>query len=316
MTLSHFHPFPDLPLELQREIWQCVLDQEPEPALHIFRWEDVIDEYPPTFTGPRNVLPELVDTDTHPLMHVCRESRSMARRQLRFRHVRPDGTCLGACRPFRPDLDALYVSSRDWPVFFSEEGSLFPFDEGQPRGPRPQQACLQHLALDARVAGTLAGAQNVRRYLNESFAGADGLRTVSICFSEEGWVPRDHVPTGAMRYRLVACGGGGTGAAGEEQQAATVWDAPAGEVKRRDMDPWDVARGLVETLVEMLGAWRADGSHEFSGGRFWSPFWFRVVPLKIVPRPGRKHSYYYYDTKDAGWAQSILNGVRGLLLSR
>lgn len=315
MTLSHFHPFPDLPLELQREIWQCVLDQEPEPALHIFRREDVEDEYPPTFTGPRNVLPELVDTDTHPLMHVCRESRSMARRQLRFRHVRPDGTCLGACRPFRPDLDALYVSSRDWPVFFSEEGSLFPLDEGGERGPRPQQACLQHLALDARVAGTLAGAQDVGRYLNDSFAGADGLRTVSVCFSEEGWVPRDHVPTGAMRYQLVACGGG-TGAAAGEEQAATVWDAPAGEVKRRDMDPWDVARGLVETLVEVMGAWRADGSYELSGGRFWSPFWFRVVPLKIVPRPGRKHSYYYYDTKDAGWAQSILNGVRGLLLSR
>lgn len=292
MTLSHFPQFTNLPLELQREIWQTILDEYPEPTVHIFRWDDD-DESQTEQHG--HLLPELVDTDVNPLMHVCHESRSMARKQLQFRYILADGTCLGPCRPFRLDLDAVYVSSRDWPVFFFE--GFLRHHSGRER----QAAALQHLALDARVVGVgaLDGVRDVARHLGRF----GGLRTVSVVFSEEGWVPRDHVPTGDMGYRLVGCARG-----------QTVWNAPAGEVKRRDMDPWEVVRGFEALLSQVgvgVGLGASDESRDLDGNNT-GRFRFRVIPQNIVPQ-GRKHAYY--DTEDSGWVKSIFSGVRGCLLS-
>lgn len=306
MTLSHFPQFTNLPLELQREIWKTILDEDPEPTVHIFRWDDD-DEFLSEQHG--HLLPELVDTDLHPLMHVCHESRSMARKQLQFRDPLADGTCLGPCRAFRPDLDAVYVSSRDWPVFFFEGFLRHHSQEERPQRQGQATAALQHLALDARVVGVgaLDGLRDVARHLGRF----GGLRTVSVVFSEEGWVPRDHVPTGDMGYRLVSCARG-----------QTVWNAPAGEVKRRDMDAWEVVRGFEEALLSQVGVGvgvgvgvldeNRDLEDDDGDGNNAGRFRFRVIAQNIVPK-GRKHAYY--DAGDSGWVKSIFRGVRGLLLS-
>lgn len=270
-----FHQFTSLPLELQREVWQRTLDDELEPTVHVFRGDESEHHWR---------LPEVVDMDISPLMHVCHESRSIARKQLKFRQNLDDGTCLGACREFRPDLDAIYVSSRDWSLFFFEG-----FLDSNP----DQAAALQHLALDARVIGAMGGVQDFSQHVLKF----GGLRTVSIVFSEEGWVPRDHVPTGSIQYRLVDCAPG-----------QTVWNAPAGQVKRRDMDPWEVIRSFEQMLSHIVAG--NDPSRtalivdETTGG-----FCFKIIPQNIVPK-SRKH----YPKDDSRWLISIFKGVRGLLL--
>lgn len=270
-----FHQFTNLPLELQREIWQNALDEDPEPTVYVFRGDENEHHWH---------LPELVDTDINPLMHVCHESRSIARKQLKFRQSLDDGTCLGPYREFRPDLDAIYVSSRDWSLFFFE---------GFLDNNRDQAAALHYLALDARVIGSAGGVRDFVQHIQRF----GGLRTVSIVFSEEGWVPRDHVPTGSIQYRLVDCAPG-----------QTVWNAPAGQVKRRDMDPWEV----IQSFQQMLSDFVADAGSSQTVALFdetTGRFCFHTIPQNIVPK-NRKRSH----TEDTKWLVSILSGVRGLLL--
>lgn len=274
--MTFFPQFATLPLELQREIWQKILDEEPEPAVHIFRWD-----------GNENHrhLPELMEVEMNPLMHVCHESRGMARKQLNFHHVLSDGTCLGPYREFRPDLDAIYVSSRDWSLFF--------FDNFLDNW-REQAATLQHLALDARVVGAIGGVQDFAQHLDRFGA----LRSVSIVFSEEGWVPRDHVPTGSIQYRLVDCAEG-----------QTVWNAPAGEVKRRDMDPWEVIQSFKQVLTIVgVGEHLSVNPAPVDEMRADESFRFDIIPQNIVPK-GRKHSHEKHSTL----LLSIISSVRGLL---
>lgn len=278
--MSSFPQFASLPLELQREVWQAALHEAPEPSVHIFRFEDATSGDPASVT---------VDMPCNTLMHACHESRSMARKQLRFRHA-DSGACLGPHRAFDLELDAIYVSARDWTAFFCAE---FFASWSEP------PANLRHLALDARVLGSPLGVQ--------TFVGClgtlSGLRTVSVVFSEEGWVPRDHVPTGALQFQLVDC-----------VKGESVWHAPPDRVKRRDMDPWEVTQlfreDITNTVHQGLPSAALTGWENRLHDRNTGELLFDILPRRIVPKlDGARHGF---DDKSS-LLSSIIGGLRGLL---
>ncbi|KAL1854469.1 hypothetical protein Daus18300_011390 [Diaporthe australafricana] len=283
--MSSFPQFASLPLELQREVWQAALDEAPEPSVHVFRFEDVTsgDAASVTVDMPRN----------NALMHACHESRSMARKQLRFRRHHADsggGACLGPYRAFDLERDAIYVSARDWTAFFCAE---FFASWSEP------PANLRHLALDARVLGSPLGVQ--------TFVGClgtlSGLQTVSVVFSEEGWVPRDHVPTGALQFQLVDC-----------VKGETVWHAPPGRVKRQDMDPWEVTKlfreDITMTARQELSSTGSASWENVPHDRITGEFHFDTVPRRIVPKlGGARHGF----DDGSSLLASIIGCLRGLL---
>lgn len=280
--MPSFTQFASLPVELQREVWQASLDEAPEPSVHIFRSEDSMSGDPGSVT---------VEVEYNTLMHVCHVSRSMAQKQLKFRHF-DKGACLSPYRAFDLELDAIYVSARDWEAFFCTE-----FFDSWTEPP----ASLRHLALDARVLGSSLG---VRTFV-ECLGTLSGLRTVSVVFSEEGWVPRDHVPTGALQYRLVDCGHGDT-----------VWHAPAGRVKRQDMDPWEITKLFRKDMTrafhqEVSGA-GVPGSENAPYDKLSGEFLFDVIPRRIVPKlEGERHGF----DEEKSLLSSIIGGLRGLMPS-
>lgn len=280
--MPSFPQFASLPLELQREVWQASLNEAPEPSVHIFRSEDSTSGDPASVT---------FDMQYNTLMHVCHESRAMGRKQLRFRHY-DRGACLGPYRAFNPEWDAIYVSARDWESFFCAE-----FFASWTEPP----ANLGHLGLDARVLGSSAG---VRTFV-ECLGTLSGLRTVPMVFSEEGWVPRDHVPTGALQYQLV-----------DYAQGDAVWHAPPGRVKRQDMDPWDVVRlfcqDLTDSFHQQVSATAAPGWENAPYDKAKKRFTFDIIPQRIVPRfEGERHGF---DEED-NLLQSIIGGLRRLMPS-
>ncbi|KAG8161145.1 hypothetical protein KVR01_009409 [Diaporthe batatas] len=254
--MTSFPQFASLPLELQREVWQASLDEAPEPGVHIFRTEDPNNGDPASIT---------IDLSWNTLMHVCRESRRMARRQLKFRHVDGAGACLDPYRDFDPELDAIYISSRDWPSFFCSD-SLAAW--------RRPPASVRHLALDARMLGS--GLDGAITFIH-CLGALSGLRTVSVVFSEEGWVPRDHVPSGDLPYMLVDCAPG-----------AVVWHAPPGRVKRQDMDPWEIAKTFRKDITGYVhGQGSVAEIHNWDRAPYdneTGEFLFDVIPRRIVPR--------------------------------
>jgi hypothetical protein len=281
--MSSFPQFANLPLELQREVWQASLDEAPEPGVHIVRLEDSTNGDPGLIT---------IDTRWHSLMHACRESRAMARRQLRFRHVDSRGACSGPYRAFNPETDSVYVSIRDWGTFFDAE-SFASWTE--------PPANLRHLALDARVLSSARGVRMFVQYLGV----LGGLQTVSVVFSEEGWVPRDHVPTGDLPYQLAECA-----------QGDAVWHAPPGRVKRQDMDPWEITNKFRRDITnyfrrQISGTEIPDWEHapyDKSTGEFL----FDVIPRRIVPKlEGARHGF----DEGASLFSSIIGGLRRLMPS-
>lgn len=277
--MQSFPQFAGLPLELQREVWQASLDEAPEPSIHIFRSEDSTSGDPASVT---------FDIGLNTLMHVCHESRAMARKQLKFRH-HDRGAYLGPYRAFDLESDAIYVSTRDWESFFCHE-----FFASWTESPGK----LRHLGLDARVLGSSAA---VRTFV-ECLGTLTGLRTVSIVFSEEGWVPRDHVPTGALQYQLV-----------DYIQGDAVWHAPPGRVKRQDMDPWDVVRLFCENLKDsvriqmptVIPGWENAPCDKSSG-----EFLFDIIPQRIVPKlEGERHGF----DEEGSLLSSIIGGLRRLM---
>lgn len=278
--MPSFPQFASLPLELQREVWQANLDEAAEPGVHIFRSEDATSGDPASVT---------IDIRCHTLMHVCHESRSMARKQLRFRQF-DKGACLSPYRAFDLETDAIYVSARDWEAFFCPE-----FFASWTESP----ANLRHLALDARVLGSSIG---VRTFV-ECLGTLSGLHTVSVVFSEEGWVPRDHVPTGALQYQLVDCA-----------QGDTVWHAPAGRVKRQDMDPWEITklfrRDMTKIFHQNVAGTANSGWENAPYDRSTGEFLFDIIPRRIVPKlEGARHGF----EEEGSLLSSIIGGLRGLM---
>lgn len=281
--MPSFPQFASLPLELQREVWQASLSETPEPSVHIFRSEDSTSGDPASVT---------FDIKCNTLMHVCHTSRSMARKQLKFRHY-DRGACLGPYRTFDLELDAIYVSARDWDAFFCRE-----FFASWTESP----GNLRHLGLDARVLGSSA---EVRTFV-QCLGTLTGLRTVSIVFSEEGWVPRDHVPTGALQYQLV-----------DYLQGDAVWHAPPGRVKRQDMDPWDVVRLFCEDVKvsfhQQMAATVIPGWENAPYDKSSREFLFDIIPQRIVPKlEGERHGF----DEEGSLLSSIIGGLRRLMPSR
>lgn len=274
--------FASLPLELQREVWQASLNEAPEPGVHIFRSEDLGNGDPASIT---------IDISWNSLMHVCRESRSMARRQLKFRHVDGAGACLGPYRAFDTETDAIYVSTRDWSSFFCED-SLASWREPPAR--------LRHLALDARALNI--GLDDVIMFIH-SLRVLSGLRTVSVVFSDEGWVPRDHVPSGDLAYRLVDCAHGDA-----------VWHAPPNRVKRQDMDPWEITRAFGKDITgwfRLHGTEITDWEHAPYDHETLE-FLFDIIPRRIVPR---REGMRRGTEEESSLISSIITGLRGLMPS-
>ncbi|KAH8646129.1 hypothetical protein BX600DRAFT_518980 [Xylariales sp. PMI_506] len=259
---QEFHPFTRLPLELQREVWRTALDMEPHAAVCIFGSNDELE-------------PTTVDLSLPVLMHVCRESRSMVRRRLNFRTLGSDGSSLGPYREFQPAIDALYISSRDWPQFFDPD-----FLQGWSRC-----AELRNLALDQRVLSE----DDVAEFASQ-LGYFPSLRTLSLVFSEEGWLPRDHVPTGRLRYRLVDC-----------EEGDTVWDSPPGRVRREHMDP----AVITARFEEMLAAQNIDKMGQAPYNKDTGEPLFVVVPKKIAHSPRAS-------TRSQGWISSLFGGVQRL----
>ncbi|KAI0152166.1 hypothetical protein F4776DRAFT_14960 [Hypoxylon sp. NC0597] len=139
-SLPLFTRFNDLPLELRRIIWKLALpDDTPEVCIpwplneepSVWCYEDGV-----LVTDTKHIEPFLVDTCFPVLMHVCRESREVAVRHLRFRYS-PVAGCPVPFREFRPDLDIMHVGVGRRP----EDQNILPRWGLYPRGTR-------HLALD------------------------------------------------------------------------------------------------------------------------------------------------------------------------
>ncbi|KAH8751691.1 hypothetical protein F5883DRAFT_577884 [Diaporthe sp. PMI_573] len=276
--MSSFPQFANLPLELQREVWQASLDEAPEPGVHIIRHEDNTNGDPGLVT---------MDIGCNSLMHVCRESRAMARKQLKFRHV-DRGACLNPYRAFNLDTDAIYVSVRDLEHFFDEES--FASWTVPP-------ANLRHLALDARTVNGVV--ERVVDYLGI----LRGLQTVSIVFSEEGWVPRDHVPTGDLPYQLLDFAVGDL-----------VWYAPSDRVKKENMDPWEVTKTVRRRFaVAFCYAYSLGEIPDLEHAPYdksTGELLFDIVPQRMVPKlPGRRVE------KQRNLLSSFIRGLRGLMPS-
>jgi hypothetical protein len=281
MSSFRFPQFANLPLELQREIWQASLDDAPEPGVYIIKSEDSTNGDPGFIT---------IDTSYTPLMHVCRESRAMSRKQLRFHEIDRRGACLGPYRIFNPETDSVYVSVRDWGDFFDAES----FESWT-----VPPAHLQHLALDARAIQDSGCMWKLTRFLGT----LSGLQTLSIVFSEEGWVPRDHIPTGDLPYQLLDCAKGDA-----------VWYAPPGRVKRQDMDPWEIAdkfrRDFTRSYHSDYLQGRVPDWEHVPWDQEKAQFLFDFIPRRIVPK-----LLGMGPVKQRNLLSSIIGGLRGLLQS-
>lgn len=117
--------FIDLPLEIRQSIWLFSLPaDEPEVCLvwpvKLRRFYDDYETRPPA-------QPFVVDTGFPVAMHVCRESRAIARNQvlsgLRFRSSTAAG-CPVPFRAFRPELDTMYWGSENIGALPSQKGKL------------------------------------------------------------------------------------------------------------------------------------------------------------------------------------------------
>lgn len=279
--MTSFPQFASLPLELQREVWQASLDEAPEPGVHVFRTEDPGNGDPASIT---------IDISLNTLMHVCRESRIMARRQLKFRRV-DRGACLDPYRAFDAETDSMYISTRDWASFFCAESFA---------SWTAPAASLRHLALDAR-AGEY-GVDGVSMFIH-CLGVLGGLRTVSIVFSDEGWVPRDHVPSGDLQYRLVDC-----------VQGDAVWHAPPSRVKRQDMDPWDIARDFRRAITGYFMQPRSrEGIPDWEHAAYdqtTREFLFDIIPRRIVPR---REGIRRGVEEQSDWISSIITDISSVL---
>ncbi|KAI1844721.1 hypothetical protein JX265_007020 [Neoarthrinium moseri] len=117
-------PFDDLPHELKELIWLYALpDEVPEMATYPAGLRPIL----PLGPRPDDEAECLVIHTAYPvLMHVCREWRDFAARRTMFRYSQVAGMEVPT-RPFRPDLDVLYLPGRDAdPIWFDDgrRGSL------------------------------------------------------------------------------------------------------------------------------------------------------------------------------------------------
>ncbi|KAH6648054.1 hypothetical protein BKA67DRAFT_404341 [Truncatella angustata] len=193
--------------ELRAMIWDaampgdisetCIL-QLPQPAtIH----DAHPSELPPHHDAAQGPSPPLlVDTAFPLLMHVCRESRQHAMKRTKFRHE-PAAHAMVPCRPFRPELDVLYVP-----------------DPGSPP-PAPLETA-RHVAVgcwrpvygSAGVVGTAISRAPTASCVFGAFPGVESISIV-LPSSSSGRRPGDArsagpaLPRGRFRLEPVYLGG-------------------------------------------------------------------------------------------------------------
>lgn len=174
-----FPLFPSLPIELQRQIWQSILDEAPEPIVQICSIDDIRRGGP--FSAKVFLNPSV-------LMHVCHLSREMARKQLKFNRI-VQGACLEPYRDVDPDTDAIFIEyalDSCWSDVLRDHW-------------RVEAARIRHLALECGEMGYFSGVAGFAWNMTIF----SGLRKVSLVCSDRRWELREYDLAERVRYRLL-----------------------------------------------------------------------------------------------------------------
>lgn len=224
-----FPQFASLPVELQRGIWQSVLDEAPEPVVEISNTDKLAwgTDRPDGRTSLNQLNSDEVYLNTNALMHVCRVSREMARKQLKFSRVE-EGACLDPYRHFDPEFDALYISE---PLDGSWSDVL--------RDAWPAAtAKIRHLALnEAQIydGPGLAG-------FVDNLGLFSSLRKVSLVCADDWAELREYDPDGRVRYRLVDY-------PKTETMLETACQAADDQYGALEVEAWSLAKSFRDRLI-------------------------------------------------------------------
>lgn len=169
--LTSFTFFPDLPAELQLEIWSLAAP-EPTPEICIVWPLNIRDE-----EDEQLAQPFVVDTAWPAVAHVCQAAREVLLKsgQLRLRHSPTAGFAV-PFRAFDPAIDTLYWSR-------IQESAMNTFIS-QPEN-RPLLRALRHVAVDMPTALT---PYLLVRLIRES---AIFIRTISVVLPSSDSVSTD-----------------------------------------------------------------------------------------------------------------------------
>lgn len=216
-------------MELQRAIWQSVLDEAPEPVVEISNTHKLAWGTDPSegAISLSTLNSDEVYLKTNALMHVCHVSREMARKQLKFSRVE-QGACFGPYRYFDPDVDALYISElqnggwsdvlRDaWPV---------------------EAAKIRHLALEKTQMddrSSLVGFVN-------NLGIFSSLRKVSLVCADDWAGLREYDPDGRVRYRLVDY-------PEKETILEKAYRAAYNQDREPEMKAWSLAKSFQDAMI-------------------------------------------------------------------
>lgn len=220
---SVFSRFTLLPLELQREIWEAALQDEPIGLCIVFNSNTCC-------------APPPADVPLHHLMQVCRESRTMALSHFKYTLRQDDsGNFLGARRRFRADLDVLYIPTDRYDGFFDWRFLDSWCDAEQPH----------HLAIDGHEAQLSRGRVGNQVAALVSFGRLPDLESVSLIFAPEpAPVPVYHAE---RCYKLV-----------DLDHHHAVWCALPGGCKYEDTDPQLLASWWKASVTKAAGERQVD----------------------------------------------------------
>ncbi|KAK6086279.1 hypothetical protein SCUP234_02492 [Seiridium cupressi] len=220
--MASFSRFPLLPLELQREVWRAAL-QEGAPGLCII-----------FSSSNANCFPPLADVDLHVLMHVCHESRAMARAHFGYT-LRRDSEGAFASREYRPDLDVLYIPTDRYDGFFD-----WRFLDSWPESKQPH-----HLAIDGHEAQLSRGGVGTQVAALVASGRLPHLASISLIFAPEPAPVPVYYPNRA--YKLV-----------DLNSEDGVWCALPGGCKYEDTDPCLIAEWWKASIVTAAGGRQLD----------------------------------------------------------
>lgn len=262
-----FPQFASLPTELQRAIWQSVLDEAPEPVVQISNTDKLSwGTYPLDGGTSLTTFSDEVYINTNALMHVCHVSREMARKQLKFSRVE-QGAYFDQYRHFDPDVDALYISDplsgwwsdilrKAWPV---------------------EAAKIRHLALEKAqmdYGSGLAGLVN-------NLGIFSSLRKVSLVCADDWEELREYDPDGRVRYRLVDY-------SKEETISEMAWKAAHDQHGAQKIEPWSLAKSFQDRLIHAFMSRPGIADHDSPPDADSPPYdrttgkvFFDIVPSRI-----------------------------------
>ncbi|KAI3319645.1 hypothetical protein HD806DRAFT_508644 [Xylariaceae sp. AK1471] len=106
----YFTRFPLLPPELRQAIWGVFIHSLPDKS-------ELLIHEPSDFPQLANAGTPTVYTGYPTIMHVNQEARYIAQMHTSFVNS-PSAQCMVPVRPFRPELDVLYIPREAWRTFF------------------------------------------------------------------------------------------------------------------------------------------------------------------------------------------------------